>query len=116
MISRTGLETFAYINCTARDASNYGTQCIWYHCKKYKINTHNWLGEEKSCYSYCSVPLTVKCILLDYPSMEDNQHECLTASLKEIFESVDNRNIIPILYFYHQLTAVICYSHFSVAQ
>jgi len=69
--SRCGLETFAYINHTARDAGNYGTQFIWYYCKKYKINTHNWLGEEKSCYSYCNVPLTMKCILLDCHSMED---------------------------------------------
>jgi len=49
----------------------------------------------------------VKHILLDFPELQDVRFKYFTASsLKNIFESVDNQNIIGFIkdaHFYHQL-------------
>jgi len=56
---------------------------------------------------YKKTVLTVKHILLDCPELRDVPLKYFTASfLKDIFESVDNRNIISFIkdaHFYHQL-------------
>jgi len=69
--------------------------------------THSYLlsGEDQPiCTKYDTV-WTVKDILLDCPELRDAQLKYFTAScLKDIFESVDNQNIIGFIkddHFYH---------------
>ena len=71
--------------------------------------THSYLlaGEDQPICAACDAPLTVKHILLDCPALRDIRQKYFTASsLKDIFESVDNQNIIDFIknaHFYHQL-------------
>ena len=55
----------------------------------------------------CDALLTVKHIPLDCPDLQDIRQKYLSASsLKDIFESVDNQNVIRFIkdaHFYHQL-------------
>jgi len=57
-------------------------------------------------YAHASLA-TVKHILLDRPNLQDIRKKYFTASsFKDIFESVDNQNIIDSIkdaHFYHQL-------------
>jgi len=59
--------------------------------------THSYLlsGEDQPLCTKCDTVLTVKRILLDCPDLRDVRLKYFTASsLKDIFESVDNQNII----------------------
>jgi len=64
-------------------------------------------GEDQPTCTKCDTVLTVKHILLDFPELQDVRFKYFTASsLKDIFESVDNQNIIGFIkdaHFYHQL-------------
>ena len=55
----------------------------------------------------CDAILTVKRILPDCPNIQDVRRKYFTASsLKDIFDNVDNKNIIDFIkdsHFYHQL-------------
>ena len=55
----------------------------------------------------CDAILTVKRILLDCPNIQDVRRKYFIASsLKDIFDNVDNKNIIDFIkdsHFYHQL-------------
>jgi len=70
---------------------------------------HSYLlaGEDQPICAACDAPLTVKHILLDCPALRDIRQKYFAASsLKDIFESVDNQNIIDFIknaHFYHQL-------------
>jgi len=68
--------------------------------------THPYLlsGEDQPTCTKCDTVLTVKHILLDCPELWDVRLK--PSSLKDIFESVDNQNIIGFIKdarFYHQL-------------
>ena len=71
--------------------------------------THSYLlsEEDQPTCTKCDTVLTVKHILLDCPELRDVRLKYFTASsLKVIFESVDNHNIIGFIkdaHFYHQL-------------
>ena len=75
------------------------------HCRL----THSYLlsGDDLPTCDTCTLPLTVKHILLDCPSLQDIREKYFKASsLKELFESVDNQTIINCIEdtnFYHQL-------------
>jgi len=64
-------------------------------------------GEDQPTCTSCDAPLTVKHILLDCPDLLDVRKKYFTASsLRDIFESVDNQNIIGFIkdaHFYHKL-------------
>ena len=68
--------------------------------------THSYLlsGEDQPT---CDIVLTVKHMLLDCPELRDVRLKYFTAaSLKDIFESVDNQDIIGFIndaHFYDQL-------------
>ena len=75
----------------------------------YSRLTHSYLlsGDDQPTCTKCDAVLTVKHILLDCPALRDVRLKYFTApSLKDIFESVDNRIIIDFIkdaHFYHQL-------------
>ena len=71
--------------------------------------THSYLlsGEEQPICTSCDALLTVKHILLDCPDLQDIRQNYFSASsLKDIFENVENQNIVGFIkdtHFYHQL-------------
>jgi len=70
---------------------------------------HSYLlsGEDQRTCTECDTVLTVKHILLDCPELRDVRLIYFTgSSLKDIFDSVDNQDIIGFIkdaHFYHQL-------------
>jgi len=76
------------------------------HCRL----AHSYVlsGEDQPVRTECDTVLTVKHILLDCPELRDVRLKYFNASsLKDIFESVDNQNIIGFFiknaHFYYQL-------------
>jgi len=71
--------------------------------------THSYLlsGEDQPMCASCNATLTGKHILLNCPNLQDIRRQYFTAScLKDIFDNVDNKNIIDFItdsHFYRQL-------------
>ena len=55
-------------------------------------------GDDQPICKFCGIPLTVKPTLVDRPGVQDTWLKyCTVLSLKDLFELVDNRNIVDFI-------------------